>query len=204
MGHKFADMLFSEPVKAIQSEMNSRANFTKWEEREDFNNHIDQRVAAFVAARDSFYLGSVSPDGWPYVQHRGGPVGFLKVLDDKHLGFADYSGNRQYISAGNFSVNDRVSLFLMDYPNQRRLKILGHITQLDSANTELMERLSDPEYPARIERAYVITVAAFDWNCSQHITPRFDSSTIETHIAPLLAELDQLKQKLALTTLEKS
>ncbi len=203
MGHKFADILFSSPVKVRQCEMNSRANFEKWEQREDFNDRVDQRVAAFVAARDSFYLGSVSPDGWPYIQHRGGPAGFLKVLDDKHLGFADYSGNRQYISAGNFSVNDRVSLFLMDYPNQRRLKIIGHIAQVDPADKELLARLSDPEYPARIERGYVITVAAFDWNCSQHITPRFDSSTIEAHIAPLLAELEQLKQKLAATTQEK-
>jgi predicted pyridoxine 5'-phosphate oxidase superfamily flavin-nucleotide-binding protein len=204
MGHKYADILFSDPVKVMQSEMNSRANFEKWEKREDFNDLIDPRVAAFVAARDSFYLGSVSPDGWPYIQHRGGPTGFLKVLDDKHLGFADYSGNRQYISAGNFSVNDRVSLFLMDYPNQRRLKIIGRIAQPDPSDKELLTRLSDAHYPALIERAYVITVVAFDWNCSRHITPRFDSNTIEAHIAPLVAELAQLKQKLAAITGEKS
>lgn len=204
MGHKFADILFSKPVKVIQSAMNSRANFEKWEKREDFNNRIDERVAAFVAARDSFYLGSVSLEGWPYIQHRGGPAGFLKVLDDKHLGFVDYSGNRQYISAGHFSVNNRVSLFLMDYPNRRRLKILGHITQVDPANTELLARLTDPGYPAKIERAYIISLAAFDWNCSQHITPRFDRSTIEAHMAPLLAELDELKRKLATTTQENS
>ena len=204
MGHKFADILFSEPVKAIQSAMNSRASFAKWETRKDFNNRIDERVATFVAARDSFYIGSVSPDGWPYIQHRGGPAGFLKVLDDKHLGFADYSGNRQYISAGHFSVNDRVALFLMDYPNQRRLKILGHIEQVDPANTELLARLSDAEYPAQIERAYIITVAAYDWNCSQHITQRFDLGTIEAHVAPLLAELAELKRKLTATTRENS
>ena len=197
MGHKFADILFSAPVKGMQSAMHSRSSFAKWEQHKDFNNRIDERVAAFIAARDSFYMGSVSPDGWPYIQHRGGPKGFLKVLDDKHFGFADYSGNRQYISTGNFKENDRVSLFLMDYPNQRRLKILGHITPVDPANTELLARLADADYPATVERAFVITLEAFDWNCSEHITPRFDSATIEAHIAPLLAELDELKRQVA-------
>ena len=159
----------------------------------------------FIAARDSFYLASVSESGWPYVQHRGGPQGFLKVLDDKTLAFADFAGNRQYISLGNVGADDRVALFLMDYPNRARLKILAHMQVRDlAADPDLAARLIVPGYKAKVERAFVLTLEAFDWNCPQHITPRFTGAEIEpvvaalqTRIAVLEAENEKLRAQLA-------
>jgi predicted pyridoxine 5'-phosphate oxidase superfamily flavin-nucleotide-binding protein len=129
--------------------------------------------AAFIADRDSFYLSTVSETGWPYIQHRGGPRGFLRVLDDHTLGFADFGGNRQLLTVGNLAQNDRVALFLMDYDRRERMKLLGHARIL-AANEDasLTARLTVPNYRARIERLFLIEVAAFDWNCPQHITPR--------------------------------
>ena len=129
--------------------------------------------SAFIAERDSFYLATVSETGWPYIQHRGGPRGFLRVLDEHTLGFADFGGNRQLITVGNLSVNDRVALFLMDYERRERLKILGHARVLDpKADPALTNRLAVDNYRARFERVFVINVVAFDWNCPQHIAPR--------------------------------
>jgi predicted pyridoxine 5'-phosphate oxidase superfamily flavin-nucleotide-binding protein len=131
-------------------------------------------------------MATVSQSGWPYVQHRGGPAGFLKVLDEKTLAFADYRGNRQYVSLGNVASDDRTALFLMDYPNRKRLKILAHMSVRDlAAEPELAERLASPGYKGRPERAFVLRLEAFDWNCPQHITPRFSAAEIETAIAPL-------------------
>jgi predicted pyridoxine 5'-phosphate oxidase superfamily flavin-nucleotide-binding protein len=131
----------------------------------------------FIAARDSFYMATVSESGWPYVQHRGGPKGFLRVLDEHTLGFADFAGNRQYISTGNLTANNRVSLFLMDYNRRERLKLLGYARVLDAAGSpELAQRLAVPGYKARIERLLLIDVVAFDWNCPKHITPRAASA----------------------------
>lgn len=130
----------------------------------------------FIAARDSFYLSTVAANGWPYIQHRGGPPGFLKVLDDKTLGFADFRGNRQHISVGNLANNDRASLFLVDYPHRARLKILAHARI--SEDPEILERLKDPTYKAVIERAMLFDLVAFDWNCPQHITPRWTAEEI--------------------------
>lgn len=178
MGHRFADLLFSPSVKAVQEEQDSRRIYQRWEGGEDHHQQLTERETQFIQARDSFYLASVSPDGWPYIQHRGGPRGFLKVLDEEHIGFADYKGNRQYITTGNLRVNQKIALFLMDYPNQRRLKLLGYATELDS-RAEQLELLRDPEYPATPERGFIIQVAAFDWNCSQHITPRYDQSMLD-------------------------
>ncbi|WP_010219888.1 pyridoxamine 5'-phosphate oxidase family protein [Sphingomonas sp. PAMC 26621] len=142
--------------------------------------------AAFIAARDSFYLASVSQTGWPYIQHRGGPPGFLRVLDDTTLGFADYRGNRQYLTLGAVADDDRVALFLIDYPHRRRLKILAHTTAHDlNAEPDLAGRLANPEYRAVAERAFTLRLAAFDWNCSQHIMPRFTPAEIEAASAPL-------------------
>ncbi|MBA55511.1 MAG: pyridoxamine 5-phosphate oxidase [Pseudomonadales bacterium] len=185
MGHRFADLLFSPPVKAVQEEQDSRRIYQRWEGGADSHQQLTEREAQFIQARDSFYLASVSPDGWPYIQHRGGPKGFLKVLDAEHLGFADYKGNRQYITTGNLRVNSRVALFLMDYPNQRRLKMLGYTTEID-ANADQLAALSDPEYPAIPERGFIIKVAAFDWNCSQHITPRYDQTTVDAIIREIV------------------
>jgi predicted pyridoxine 5'-phosphate oxidase superfamily flavin-nucleotide-binding protein len=150
----------------------------------------------FIARRDSFYIASVSETGWPYLQHRGGPAGFLKVLDEKTLGFADFRGNRQYISVGNLKSDDRVSLFLMDYANQTRLKILGRARVINSADAETLQRLALPEYRAQVERGIVITIAAFDWNCPQHITQRFTLDEIEAATQPLRKRIEELEHAL--------
>jgi predicted pyridoxine 5'-phosphate oxidase superfamily flavin-nucleotide-binding protein len=137
-------------------------------------------------------MGSVSETGWPYVQHRGGPVGFVRVLDDKTIGFADFRGNRQYVSVGNLRRDDRVSLFFMDYPNRLRLKVLGRAELLDVSSERLAE-LEVPNYRARVERGFIIHVEAFDWNCPQHITPRYTQAEVERMIAPLVEENRMLK-----------
>ena len=150
--------------------------------------------AAFITARDSFYLASVSQTGWPYIQHRGGPPGFLRMLDDTTLGFADYRGNRQYLSLGNIADDNRVALFLMDYPHRRRLKILAHMTAHDpNAEPDLSARLATPGYRAVAERAFTLRLEAFDWNCPQHITPRFTPAEIEAASAPLHARITALE-----------
>ncbi|MDS7594956.1 pyridoxamine 5'-phosphate oxidase family protein [Agrobacterium tumefaciens] len=140
--------------------------------------------AAFIHGRDGFYLASVSETGWPYVQYRGGPAGFLTTVDPTLLGFADFRGNRQYITTGNVNTNDRVSLFLMDYAHRRRLKIFGHMRVIDADDDpELAKRLTMPDYPARVERLALISVEAFDWNCPQHITPRFTLAELEQFVS---------------------
>ncbi|AAK90926.2 pyridoxamine 5-phosphate oxidase [Agrobacterium tumefaciens] len=142
--------------------------------------HLGPAEAAFIRERDGFYLASVSESCWPYVQYRGGPAGFLLPLGPTLLGFADFRGNRQYITTGNVSVNDRVSLFLMDYAHRRRLKIFGHVRVIDANDDqELAARLTMPDYPARVERLILIAVEAYDWNCPQHITPRFTLAELE-------------------------
>ncbi|MCJ2874559.1 UNVERIFIED_ORG: putative pyridoxine 5'-phosphate oxidase superfamily flavin-nucleotide-binding protein [Rhizobium sp. SORGH_AS260] len=136
--------------------------------------------AGFIGERDGFYLASVSETGWPYVQYRGGPAGFLTVLEPALLGFGDFRGNRQYITTGNVTANDRVSLFLMDYAHRQRLKIFGRIRIIDAADDpSLAERLTMPDYSARVERLVLIGVEAFDWNCPQHITPRFTLAELQ-------------------------
>jgi len=138
---------------------------------------LSRRECEFIAARDSFFLSTVSETGWPHVQHRGGPAGFLRVLDATTLAFADFSGNRQYVSVGNLTANNRAALILMDYPNQRRLKILGRIEVIDMAAAVDAELLAKIQPLGReVERILLVRVAAFDWNCSRHITPRFTAS----------------------------
>ncbi len=170
------------------------------EEGKPHHDVLGPEEAGFIAARDSFYMATVSETGWPYIQHRGGPPGFLRVLDEKTIGVADFRGNRQYISVGNLQTDDRVSLFLMDYPNRARLKILGRARIVDAADGETLRRLSFADYKGEIERGLLITVEAFDWNCPQHITQRFTLAEIEATTGPLrrrIAELeDALVQKL--------
>jgi hypothetical protein len=155
---------------------------------------MGDKEAEFLAERDSFYMASVTDKGWPYVQHRGGPAGFLKLLPANRLGFADYRGNRQYVSTTNLLAEPRVSLFLMDYPNRRRLKIIGtaRIVELHE-DAALVTSLMTPEYKATPERAFIIDVVGFDWNCPQHITPRFTEAEIAAAIQPLNTELNQLR-----------
>lgn len=150
--------------------------------------------AAFIAARDSVVLASVSETGWPYVQHRGGPPGFLKLLDDTTLGFADYRGNRQYITLGNVTADDRVALLLVDYPNRRRLKLFGHLSVVGLAeDPDLAAALAVPSGRGLAERSMLIRLAGFDWNCPQHITPRFSEAELAAALAPVRGRLAALE-----------
>jgi hypothetical protein len=171
----FSQIAFTDAVKAIQEKAGSRASYARMEARDDGTCRLDPEAAEFIESRDSFYLSSVNVEGWPYIQHRGGPKGFLHVLDDKHIAFADYGGNRQYVSLGNLEGNDRVALFLMDYPSRSRLKLLGRARAVPLAEfDDALKKLAPPQgYPAKVERAIVIEIAGWDWNCPQHITPRY-------------------------------
>lgn len=180
MSRAFAKIAFTRKVQAAQARMGSRDAYRTAELGETEAVELSPCEVEFIAARDSFYQGTVGENGWPYVQHRGGPSGFLKVLGPTTIGYADFSGNRQYISVGNLEGDDRVSLFLMDYPGQRRLKIWGR-ARLIEEDTEpaLVARLELPDYRARVERGVVITVEAFDWNCPKYITPRFTEREVK-------------------------
>lgn len=150
--------------------------------------------AAFIAERDSFYLATASETGWPYVQHRGGPKGFLKVLDDRTLAFADYRGNRQYLSLGNLAANDRAALILVDYPNRTRLKLFARMKAVDlGVEPELARQLETPGYRARPERVFLLSLEAFDWNCPQHITPRYTEAELEPILETLRRQIRTLE-----------
>jgi hypothetical protein len=179
MPHTFAKTMFSESARKLQERFGSRATYERMANSGSSEQELGLAEAEFIAARDSFYIATVTPDGWPYVQHRGGPKGFLKALDEKTLAFADYSGNKQYISTGNLTVNDRVALFLMDYPNRTRLKIIGHAKWIEpGADPEIEARVLPPGHRTRVERIFVVNVVGFDWNCNQHITPRYSREEI--------------------------
>jgi predicted pyridoxine 5'-phosphate oxidase superfamily flavin-nucleotide-binding protein len=186
MTHRFADITFTESVKAAQAHYGSRTNNERLQSMAGPNEQLGPGEAGFITLRDSFYLATVNESGWPYVQHRGGPTGFLKVLGANKLAYADFRGNTQMITVGNVSTNDRCSLILMDYPNRRRLKILGHMRVEDSRSVEVTElaKVTLPEYKARVERVVFIDVAAFDWNCPQHITRRYTVLELEEGVAP--------------------
>jgi ferredoxin-NADP reductase/predicted pyridoxine 5'-phosphate oxidase superfamily flavin-nucleotide-binding protein len=196
MAHKFAEIAFTPVVRAIQVEEGSRAGYAPMDDGVDYNNRLGDREALFIAARDSFYMSSVGETGWPYVQHRGGPAGFMKVLDERTIGFADYAGNRQYVSTGNFRSDDRVALFFMDYPNRTRLKMLGRVRSVGLDEPETLATLEDSRYPAQVERGFIIQVEGFDWNCPQHITPRFTEDEIGQQLAALREENQGLKAQL--------
>lgn len=194
MANAFAEITFTPSVKAAQSLYGSRQANQGFELSEDPKNQLTGREVEFIAERDSFYQATVSETGWPYVQHRGGPAGFLKVLDERSIGFADFRGNKQYLSVGNLNANDRISLILMDYPNRRRLKIWGRARIVhENEEPELIAKLEVPSYRARVERGIVIHVEAYDWNCPQHITPRYSEAEIDKLIAPLMEENRALK-----------
>lgn len=200
MTARYAEIAFSEPAKALQETAGSRRSYDKMAASSSGEADVlSEREAEFVAARDSFYLATTTPDGWPYVQHRGGPVGFLRVTGDRQLAFPDFSGNKQYITAGNIDADDRVSLFLMDYPNKRRLKVLGRMKSVTAEeDSRLIESLADPAYDADIERAMVIEVEAFDWNCPSHITERFTKADIEPTFQNLIARIRELEEQVEL------
>ena len=172
MSQHVSDVAFTPAVKAQQVRLGSRDAYARMEGRGGWSDRITPDLGQFIAERDSFYLGTASAEGQPYIQHRGGPKGFLKVVDDHTLAFADYSGNAQYISIGNLMENDKAFIFLMDYPNRKRIKIWGTARYVED-DQDVLVRLIDPEYAARPERAFVFTVDAWDVNCPQHITPRY-------------------------------
>jgi hypothetical protein len=190
----FGEIAFTSHVKAEQEARGSREMYAGMVARpapEGFG----EREAAFISMRDSFYMATVSEDGWPYIQHRGGPRGFLKVLSDSRLGFADYRGNRQYVSVGNLQTEQRVSLFLMDYPNRARLKLLGRAKVQEAAsNPDLAEALAI-EGRGNVERLFTIDIDAFDWNCPQFITPRFTEEELAASLSPMVEELQTLRQE---------
>lgn len=196
MGHKFAEIAFTPTVKKAQERSGSRRSYARMEEGEAHHDRLGAREAAFIAERDSFYMATVSETGWPYIQHRGGPAGFVRIINEKTIGFADFSGNRQYVSVGNLQSDDRVSLFFMDYPNQTRLKLLGRVQFIEANDAKLLERLRVPDYGARIERGMVITVEGYDWNCPQHITPRFTEAQVLSMAAPLRNRIAELEAAL--------
>ena len=181
MSHEFAEIMFTDSVKAAQKQYGSRARLQRFTENAGPNDELTEREAGFIALRDTFYLASVNEDGWPYVQHRGGPAGFLRVVGPTRLAYADFRGNTQLVSVGNVSSNDRVSLILMDYPNRRRLKILGHmrVENAQDVSAEDLAAVELPDYRALVERVVYIEVAAFDWNCPQHITQRYTEAEFE-------------------------
>ena len=152
----------------------------------------------FIARRDSFYMATVTSNGWPYVQHRGGPVGFLKAIDPQTLGFADFKGNRQLLSTGNLAASDRVSLFLMDYPRRERLKILGHARVLDArGHSDLADQLTPaPDLRGKVERLFLIDVVSFDWNCPQYISPRYTEDEVREAVGPLKKRIEELERAL--------
>ena len=197
MGRAFAKIAFSPSVQKIQEQQGSREAYDRFlAPGIDSRDRLTDSEAQFILQRDSFYQASASKDGWPYVQYKGGPKGFLNVLDAQTLAYADFRGNRQYISAGNVAENNRISLILVDYPNQRRLKIWGHARLVDIADDpDLVNSLDDPAYRSRPERAVIISVAAFDWNCPQHIHPRYTQAELDLQLDELMAEIERLKEE---------
>ena len=172
-----SDIAFTDTVKKIQKEKESRSAYANMEQRGSWESTVTEFLASFIAQRDSFYMATVNAEGQPYIQHRGGPKGFLKVIDNKTLGFADFSGNRQYISYGNLQDNNKVCIFLMDYPNRTRIKLWG-TSEVTETDETLIEKLADSEYKANIERAFLIHIEAWDRNCPQHITPRYSEEEL--------------------------
>ncbi len=191
-----SDVAFTPAVKAWQERKGSRPGYQKMEQKGSWSDRIDEGLAAFIGERDSFYLGTASADGQPYIQHRGGKKGFLKVVDEKTLAFADFRGNKQFISAGNLSENTKAYIFLMDYPNRRRIKIWGTAEVIED-DPALLERLVDPDYKAVPERAIVFKLNAWDVNCPQHIPRKFDEDEIADILEPFKARIAELETELA-------
>jgi uncharacterized protein len=199
MSHRFADIAFTDAVKAAQEQCGSRLQNERMQQTGGPHDALGDAESAFISQRDSFYMATVSETGWPYVQHRGGPPGFLKVLGPKTLAFADFRGNTQLVSAGNAAANDRVSLILMDYRHRQRLKLLGRVAFEDAGRTapDVLKAVQLPGYRGRIERVVLIHVDAFDWNCPQHITPRFTEAEVRVAAQPLHDRIAELEAKLA-------
>lgn len=197
------DPVFTQAVKTQQEQRGSRANYEKSLQARPWRREIDPDLASFLAERDSFYLATASSDGQPYIQHRGGPKGFLRPLDRSTLGFADFAGNRQYISLGNLSENSKAHIFLMDYANRRRVKIWGTAHYVDG-DAQLLEQLTVPGYRAKVERAIIFAITAWDINCPAHIQPRYDDATISAAMQQLTARIATLEAQLAAANAQRT
>ena len=195
MSYGFLDVAVTPSVRAVQAKMGADRIWQDFKGHREFD-HFTENEAAFIADRDSFYMATVSETGWPYVQHRGGPRGFLRLVDDCTLAFADYRGNRQYISTGNLAADDRTCLFLMDYPHRARLKIYAHVETLAvDDDPDLTALVTMPDYKAKLERIFRLHLETFDWNCQQHITPRFTEPEIAEAVHSLRDRLVQLESE---------
>ncbi len=196
MAGRFLETYFTPEVLAAQAHYYGRSQVVPPQPEHD---PLSAEEAEFIARRDSFYMATVTSDGWPYIQHRGGPTGFLRLLDPQTLGFADFKGNRQLLTMGNLAATDRVSLFLMDYPRRERLKILGHARTLDARDHgDLADQLTPtPDLRGKVERVFLINVVSFDWNCPQYITPRYTAAEVEAAAAPLRQRIEELEARLA-------
>jgi hypothetical protein len=196
MGKSFAKIAFTPLVKQQQTLHGSRSAYDRVEQTGPAGDRLTEAERYFIPARDSFYMASTSETGWPYIQHRGGPKGFLKVIDDHTLAFADFRGNKQYLSTGNLTTNNRVALIMIDYPAQARLKIVGRAEILEGdAAKDWITRLRNPAEKTPIERVFLIHIEGFDWNCPQHITPRYTEEQINEALAPIQKRLADLEQE---------
>jgi len=196
MSHNFGSLVFTPVIKALQERYGSRRQYARMEGGPASKDRLGPDESRFIAERDSFYIATLGGTGWPYVQHRGGPVGFLKVIDGGTVAFADFRGNKQYISTGNLMTDNRAALIMVDYPRQARLKLLGRVEVIEGeAAVDWINRLREPGYQAVIERVYVIKIEAFDWNCQQHITPRFTTEQIQEALAPFEQRLEELDRE---------
>jgi uncharacterized protein len=194
----FAEIAFTPAVQALQEVHGSRAQYARMQAGAEPDAGLGPHESEFLLAADSFYLATVSETGWPYVQHRGGPRGFLKVLSPRQIGFADFRGNQQFVSAGNVATDDRVSIIVMDYAHRLRLKLLGHLrfVAVADADPALVRQLELPGYRARVGRVALLDLAAFDWNCPQHITQRFTLDQVEAAARPLRERIAELEEEL--------
>ncbi len=201
MGRAYSDITFTPTVREVQAEKGSREQYAFLDTMSDRGEALTPREAQFLAEADHFFQATVSETGWPYVQHRGGPKGFLKVLDSRTIGFADFRGNVQYLSVGNLRKDDRLSMIVVDYPNRRRLKLLGRVELVEAGvsaqGDAAIAAVSDPSYGATVERAFLIRIEGWDWNCPQHITPRFTEAEVASLTAPLRAQVQKLKAQLS-------
>jgi predicted pyridoxine 5'-phosphate oxidase superfamily flavin-nucleotide-binding protein len=197
MTSRYLNLLFSDEVKAAQERYGRRLAYAQ-RDGEAAADRLTENEVAFIIARDSFYMATMGAGGWPYIQHRGGPPGFVKVLNDRTLAIPDYRGNRQYVSVGNAAANNRTSLFFMDYQRRARLKVAARMTIVEPGeNPKLDTAVAEQTYKARIERSLVFEIEAFDWNCPQHITPRYTLAEIEPAIGALKARIAALEAELA-------
>ena len=195
MANSFGSLVFTPVVKALQERYGSRRQYERIE-KAGATGGLGPEERDFLADRDSFYIASLGSTGWPYVQHRGGAKGFLKVIDDHTIAFADFRGNKQYISTGNLMTDNRVALIMIDYPRQQRLKILGRVEIVEGEKAKgWLAKVRDPEYKATTERVYVIRVEAFDWNCPQHIIPRYTGEEIQQALEPFEKEMQELQEE---------